>query len=161
MASFPNDRDLAFIDLAGLALRLPDRIIEHANLIGAGLHDLDRARMVAGKTDLAKHFIGRAAAKRRTDKIFRHDAARGRGARAKREGFAFNRLGKIGRRFQAARHIGDHEALEACVFCALRDSAEFAQVRVVDGSLEWPGEIDLSYDTVYLRSVVVKQATAV
>ena len=50
--------------------------------------------------------------------------------------------------------------LDKGVFRALRDSPEFAQVRVVDGSVEWPGEIDLSYDTLYLRSVVVKQATA-
>ncbi|HWH84909.1 MAG TPA: DUF4160 domain-containing protein [Burkholderiaceae bacterium] len=50
--------------------------------------------------------------------------------------------------------------LDKGVFRALRDSPEFAQARVVDGSVEWPGEIDLSYDTLYLRSVVVKQATA-
>ena len=50
--------------------------------------------------------------------------------------------------------------LDKGVFRALRDSPEFAQVRVVDGSVEWPGEIDLSFDTLYLRSVVVKQATA-
>ena len=50
--------------------------------------------------------------------------------------------------------------LDRGVFRALRDSPEFAQARVVDGSVEWPGEIDLSYDTLYLRSVVVKQATA-
>ncbi len=51
--------------------------------------------------------------------------------------------------------------LDKGVFRALRESPEFAQARVVDGSLEWPGEIDLSYDTLYLCSVVVKQATAV
>ena len=50
--------------------------------------------------------------------------------------------------------------LDKGVFRALRDSPEFAQARVVDGSIEWPGEIDLSYDTLYLRSAVVKQATA-
>ena len=50
--------------------------------------------------------------------------------------------------------------LDKGVFRALRDSPEFAQVRVVDGSVEWPGEIDLSYDTLYLRSVVEKQAAA-
>ena len=49
--------------------------------------------------------------------------------------------------------------LDKGVFRALSDSPEFAQARVVDGSVEWPGEIDLSYDTLYLRSVVVKQAT--
>ena len=49
--------------------------------------------------------------------------------------------------------------LDKGVFGALRDSPEFAQARVVDGSVEWPGEIDLSYDTLYLRSVVVKQAS--
>jgi hypothetical protein len=50
--------------------------------------------------------------------------------------------------------------LDKGVFRGLRDSPEFAQARVVDGSVEWPGEIDLSFDTLYLRSVVVKQATA-
>lgn len=48
--------------------------------------------------------------------------------------------------------------LDRGVFRALRDSPEFAQARVVDGSVEWPGEIDLSYDTLYLRSVVVAPA---
>lgn len=46
------------------------------------------------------------------------------------------------------------------VFRALRDSPEFAQAKVVDGSVEWPGEVDLSYDTLYLCSEVVKQPTA-
>jgi hypothetical protein len=46
--------------------------------------------------------------------------------------------------------------LDKGVFRALRDSADFAQAQVVDGSLEWPGEIDLSYDTLYLRSVAVE-----
>jgi hypothetical protein len=48
--------------------------------------------------------------------------------------------------------------LDKGVFRALRDSPEFAQARVVDGSIEWPGEIDLSYDTLYLRSVAIKQS---
>ena len=43
--------------------------------------------------------------------------------------------------------------LDRGVFRALRDSAEFAQAQVVNGSVEWPGEIDLSFDTLYLRSV--------
>jgi Protein of unknown function (DUF2442) len=50
--------------------------------------------------------------------------------------------------------------LDKGVFRALRDSADFAQARVVDGSVEWPGEIDLSFDTLYVRSVALKQATA-
>ena len=49
--------------------------------------------------------------------------------------------------------------LDKGVFRALRDSPDFAKARVVDGSVEWPGEIDLSYDTLYLRSVVVMPAT--
>lgn len=49
--------------------------------------------------------------------------------------------------------------LDRGVFRALRDSPDFAQARVVDGSVEWPGEIDLSYDTLYLRSLVVAPAT--
>ena len=50
--------------------------------------------------------------------------------------------------------------LDKGVFRALQDSAEFEKVSVVDGSIEWPGEIDLSYDTLYLRSVVVQPAAA-
>jgi hypothetical protein len=50
--------------------------------------------------------------------------------------------------------------LDKGVFRALRDSPAFAQAQVVDGSVEWPGEIDLSYDTLYLRSVSVHQANA-
>ena len=49
--------------------------------------------------------------------------------------------------------------LDRGVFRALRDSPDFALAQVVDGSIEWPGEIDLSHDTLYLRSVVVKQAS--
>ena len=49
--------------------------------------------------------------------------------------------------------------LDKGVFRALRDSPEFAQAQVVDGSVEWPGEIDLSFDTLYLRSVPVRLQT--
>ncbi len=38
------------------------------------------------------------------------------------------------------------------VFRVLADPALFRAVRVVAGSVEWPGEIDLSYDTLYLES---------
>ena len=50
--------------------------------------------------------------------------------------------------------------LDKGVFRALRDSPAFAQARVVDGSVEWPGEIDLSYDTLYLRSVLLRPVSA-
>lgn len=50
--------------------------------------------------------------------------------------------------------------LDKGVFRTLRDSPAFAQAHVVDGSVEWPGEIDLSYDTLYLRSVVMAPATS-
>ena len=46
--------------------------------------------------------------------------------------------------------------LDSGVFRALRDSDDFALAEVVDGSVEWPGEIDLSYDTLYVRSVVAQ-----
>ncbi|MEJ5309313.1 MAG: DUF2442 domain-containing protein [Anaerolineae bacterium] len=38
------------------------------------------------------------------------------------------------------------------VFARLRNPALFQAARVVAGSVEWPGEIDLSYDTLYLQS---------
>ena len=50
--------------------------------------------------------------------------------------------------------------LDKGVFRQLRDPACFAQATVVAGSVEWPGEIDLSYDTLYLRSVAVAGAAA-
>lgn len=46
------------------------------------------------------------------------------------------------------------------VFRALSNPVEFAKAQVVDGSVEWPGEIDLSFDTLYLRSVAMRPAMA-
>jgi hypothetical protein len=46
--------------------------------------------------------------------------------------------------------------LETGVFRKLRDG-RFESVKVVGGAIEWPGEIDLSWDTVYLRGVPVGQ----
>jgi hypothetical protein len=45
------------------------------------------------------------------------------------------------------------------VFKRLQNSASFKTARVVSGSIEWQGEIDLSYDTLYLDSVPVKAET--
>lgn len=38
------------------------------------------------------------------------------------------------------------------VFVRLQNRAAFQSARVVAGSVEWPGELDLSYDTLYLES---------
>jgi hypothetical protein len=46
--------------------------------------------------------------------------------------------------------------LDKGVFAQLKDVAWFKTARVVSGSVEWRGEIDLSYDTLYLSSVPVK-----
>ena len=50
--------------------------------------------------------------------------------------------------------------LDRGVFRALQDEHEFAKALVVDGSVEWPGEIDLSFDTLYLRSVALQTTSA-
>ncbi len=50
--------------------------------------------------------------------------------------------------------------LDKGVFTQLRDPARFRLARVVAGSIEWPGEIDLSYDTIYLRSQPAAEAAA-
>ncbi|MFA6014294.1 MAG: DUF2442 domain-containing protein [Gallionellaceae bacterium] len=42
--------------------------------------------------------------------------------------------------------------LDKGVFKRLRERNTFFGARVVAGSVEWPGEIDLSYDTLYLES---------
>jgi hypothetical protein len=46
--------------------------------------------------------------------------------------------------------------LEMGVFKQLKNPALFKTARVVAGSVEWSGEIDLSYDTLYLESRVVE-----
>ena len=38
------------------------------------------------------------------------------------------------------------------VFVRLQNLAVFQAARVVAGSVEWPGGVDLSYDTLYLES---------
>ncbi|MBZ0092144.1 MAG: DUF2442 domain-containing protein [Sulfuricellaceae bacterium] len=49
--------------------------------------------------------------------------------------------------------------LDQGVFKRLRERSLFLGVRVVAGSVEWPGEIDLSYDTLYLGSHPVPAVT--
>lgn len=38
------------------------------------------------------------------------------------------------------------------IFSQLQNKATFQAVRVVAGSVEWPGELDLSYDSLYIES---------
>lgn len=49
--------------------------------------------------------------------------------------------------------------LDKGVFRALQCESLFNQVEVVAGSVEWPGEIDLSHDTLFLRSHVLADET--
>ena len=42
--------------------------------------------------------------------------------------------------------------LDKGVFRQLQDYERFSQVRVVAGTVEWPGEIDLCPDTLYEKS---------
>jgi len=51
--------------------------------------------------------------------------------------------------------------LQQGVFVRLQDRAVFRAVRVVAGSVEWPGELDMSYDTLYLESQPMAVATAI
>ena len=46
--------------------------------------------------------------------------------------------------------------LEKGVFKQLKNIGLFRTARVVAGSVEWQGDIDLSYDTLYLLSTPVK-----
>ena len=47
--------------------------------------------------------------------------------------------------------------LEKPVFRQLKNVTLFQTARVVSGSVEWQGDVDLSYDTLYLESKVVKR----
>ena len=48
--------------------------------------------------------------------------------------------------------------LQRGVFARLQNRAAFQAARVVVGSVEWPGEVDLSYDTLYLESRPIMEA---
>ena len=48
------------------------------------------------------------------------------------------------RRFDVKPYLGRG------IFMRLRDLALFRGVRVIAGSIEWPGGLDLSYDTLYV-----------
>ena len=50
--------------------------------------------------------------------------------------------------------------LDRGVFVRLKNPALFGLAKVVAGSVEWPGEVDLSYDTLYLKSHPVTQPHA-
>ena len=50
--------------------------------------------------------------------------------------------------------------LQRGVFVRLQNRATFQAARVVIGSVEWPGEVDLSYDTLYLESRPIMEAAA-
>ncbi len=47
------------------------------------------------------------------------------------------------------------------VFVRLQNRALFEAAQVVAGSVEWPGGLDLSYDTLYLESQPMTKAAAV
>lgn len=48
--------------------------------------------------------------------------------------------------------------LQHGVFVRLQNRATFQAARVVAGSVEWPGGLDLSYDTLYLESQPIAAA---
>jgi hypothetical protein len=50
--------------------------------------------------------------------------------------------------------------LDKGVFTRLKNPALFKTARLVSGSVEWGGDIDLSYDTLYLSSTPVKASKA-
>ncbi len=44
------------------------------------------------------------------------------------------------------------------IFVRLRDHSLFQAARAVAGSVEWPGGLDLSYDTLYLEGQPITEA---
>lgn len=51
--------------------------------------------------------------------------------------------------------------LDTEVFRSLKDPDLFVRVKVVYGSLEWPGERDLAHDMLYAESVPVPEGVTV
>jgi hypothetical protein len=57
----------------------------------------------------------------------------------------------------AERRVFDMKPyLNRGIFVRLQNHALFEAARVVAGSVEWPGGLDLSYDTLYLESKPLK-----
>src|SRR5262249_57080096 len=77
----PDHDDLRRIDLAGPLVEFPNGEVEHADLEGAGLHQLDRPTVITGEADAGKDFVG-TAPERAADEILRHQPTGGPGARA-------------------------------------------------------------------------------
>jgi hypothetical protein len=50
--------------------------------------------------------------------------------------------------------------LEKPVFRQLKNKILFQTARVVSGSVEWQGDVDLSHDTLYLQSKAVKETAS-
>ena len=65
--------------------------------------------------------------------------------------------------FESGEHrIFDVQSyLNRGVFVRLQNPATFAAARVVAGSVEWPGGLDLSCDTLYLESAPATEVDAV
>ena len=51
--------------------------------------------------------------------------------------------------------------LQRGIFIRLQNPVAFQAARVVAGSVEWPGGLDLSYDTLYLESQPLAKSAAV
>ena len=65
---------------------------------------------------------------------------------------------KLALEFESGEHrIFDLKPyLEMGVFKHLKNPALFKTAHIIAGSVEWSGEIDLSYDTLYLESRVIE-----
>jgi hypothetical protein len=50
--------------------------------------------------------------------------------------------------------------LEKPVFKQLKNTVIFKTARVLSGSVEWQGDVDLSYDTLYLESKAIKATSS-
>jgi hypothetical protein len=57
------------------------------------------------------------------------------------------------RRFDGKPYLGRG------IFVRLRDRSLFQAVRAVAGSVEWPGGLDLSYETLYLEGRPINERT--
>ena len=57
------------------------------------------------------------------------------------------------RRFDVKPYLGRG------VFVRLQDRSLFKAVRAVAGSVEWPGGLDLSYETLYIESQPITEAS--
>src|SRR5262245_20160642 len=119
-------------------------MVEHPGLIGARLHELNRAAVIAGIA-YSRERLFRVLAQGLADKMLGEEAAGGGCPRTEGEGLALNAPRKILRELETGRRVGNEVALELQVFLALSNGLRSwnGKARLHSRQAAKPCELDL------------------